>query len=203
MSSVSFALFTCDKMLCSNVIVQRQFLCPLRMVSDPPEMPFQVLTPIDGLTGFCTAITPCRTATANARYQKLLQEWQDLHATRFSRRKPRVAFQSRHTPPGPQVYEPSIATVLLCSDHCERSFDIPSDLVFIPTQGYDTIPDSITKILAQFVSTLFSDCFIFNWFLFYSLLQQTYEQCATYKSSSFNEVCFRRVFSVFVLSVFI
>ena len=169
LTSVSFALFTCDKLLCSNVIVQRQYLCPLRMVSDPPEKPFQVLTPITGMVGLCTAITSCRTATALARYNKLCEEWKGLHGIPFSRRKSRVSFQSRHTPAGPQAYEPCIATIVLSSDHCERYFDIPSDIVFIPTKGFDQISEPPAKLLSQFVISflfLISVCFILCFFLY-------------------------------------
>ena len=156
MTSVSFSLFTSGKLLCSNVIVQRQFLGPLRFVSDPPEMPFQVLLPITGITGQCTAITSCRTNSSLERYYNLFNEWKVLHGIPFSRKKPRITFQSRHSPAGSQTAEQSFATVTVNFGHCKRSFEIPSDLVFIPTLRTENETDISTKAFILFVLTLFS-----------------------------------------------
>ena len=156
--SVTFALFVCSNLICANATVERQKLCSLRFAEECPNVPFQVLTPIGGLPGICTALTPCRTAGTRTRYERLCREWQEFHAIPPTRPKPRMRFQSRHSyDSGCNAYEPSIATVLISSDISTRSFDIPSDLLFLPTEPPEAPPDTTMGFQPQFVPHLY--CF--------------------------------------------
>lgn len=157
--SVTFALFVCGNLICANATVQRQKLCSLRFADECPGLPFQVLTPIGGLTGLCTALTPCHTAGARARYTRLCREWEEFHAIPPTRPRPRMRFQSRHSRGGAcNAYEPSIATVLIPSEVHTRSFDIPSDLLFLPTEPPEVSPDTTFSFQPQFVSSISFCC---------------------------------------------
>ena len=161
--SVASAVFTLfvggGKTLCANVTVQRQQLYPLVLVADPPEAPFPVLTPIAGLVGLCTAVQPCNSAATLARHERLCAEWDQLHGTQHqARRRPRVRFFSRHTPAENSEHsarEPSIATVAISTARGTRSYELPSDLVFVPTlvpeARCDTNQDLTTKAATMFV----------------------------------------------------
>lgn len=150
--SVTFALFVCGSLICANATVQRQKLCSLRFADECAAPPFQVLTPIGGLPGLCTALTPCHTAGARARYARLCREWEEFHAIPATRPRPRMRFQSRHSCGGDcSAYEPRIATVLISSDVHTRSFDIPSDLLFVPTEAPEAAPDTGFAFQPQFV----------------------------------------------------
>ena len=153
--SVTFALFVCGSLICANATVQRQKLCSLRFADECPAPPFHVLTPIGGLTGVCTALTPCHTAGARTRYARLCREWEELHAIPPTRPRPRMRFQSRHSRGGDGgggAYEPSIATVLIPSELHTRSFEVPSDLLFLPTEAPEAAPDTAFAFQPQFVA---------------------------------------------------
>lgn len=190
--SVTFALFVCGSLICANATVQRQKLCSLRFADECAAPPFQVLTPVGGLPGLCTALTPCHTAGARARYARLCREWEEFHAIPATRPRPRMRFQSRHSCGGDcSAYEPRIATVLISSDVHTRSFDIPSDLLFVPTEAPEAAPDTGFAFQPQFVTPHL--CFHVVDSLFHQFcLQQTTDDANhdSHQSRPFSQVCF-------------